>query len=190
MGGQRHGRFLQCEKVLQSLSEWIALVCRLCCRKPAAVWTQALPVGNGRLFRRRSEATPPTERGHRLVGREAGPAQPRAPKAVPQVRRLLREGHPAEAQTIATILENDWRAVVYQDPRIMAGTRVRPIPTASYNMGTRGRPTCPLAGRSLLRDWQRQSRAGCCESSRSGWRSRRCCCRPIARASSAGVQRR
>ena len=62
-------------------------------RQPAGAWTQALPVGNGRLaamvFGDVRQGAPPAERGHDLVGREARPEQPRGAKG--------RSGNPPSA---------------------------------------------------------------------------------------------
>ena len=74
-------------------------------RQPAGAWTQALPVGNGRLAamvfgdvrKERIQLNEDTI----WSGENRDRSNPEAPKAVPEIRRLLAEGHPAEAQALA-----------------------------------------------------------------------------------------
>jgi alpha-L-fucosidase 2 len=74
-------------------------------RQPAGAWTQALPVGNGRL----AAMVFGDVRKERLQlnqdtiwsGEKRDRSNPEAPKAFPEVRRLLLDGHPAEAQALA-----------------------------------------------------------------------------------------
>jgi alpha-L-fucosidase 2 len=74
-------------------------------RQPASAWTQALPVGNGRLaamvfgdFRKeRIQLNEDTV----WSGEKRDRSNPEASKAFPEVRRLLQEGHPALAQALA-----------------------------------------------------------------------------------------
>ncbi len=74
-------------------------------RQPAAQWTQALPVGNGRLA---AMVFGDVRREHLQLnedtvwsGEKRDRSNPEAPKAVPEIRRLLQEGHPAQAQQMA-----------------------------------------------------------------------------------------
>src|SRR5512138_1203028 len=74
-------------------------------RQPARQWTQALPVGNGRLA---AMVFGPVRREHVQLnedtvwsGEKRDRSNPEAQKAVPEIRRLLQEGHPAEAQRLA-----------------------------------------------------------------------------------------
>ncbi len=73
--------------------------------QPAAQWTQALPVGNGRLA---AMVFGDPGREHLQLnedtvwsGERRDRSNPEAPQAVPEIRRLLFEGHPAEAQALA-----------------------------------------------------------------------------------------
>jgi len=74
-------------------------------KQPAGAWTQALPVGNGRL----AAMVFGDARKERLQlnedtiwsGEKRDRSNPEASKAFPEVRRLLMEGHPAEAQALA-----------------------------------------------------------------------------------------
>ncbi|WP_321470100.1 glycoside hydrolase family 95 protein [uncultured Paludibaculum sp.] len=74
-------------------------------RQPAGTWTQALPVGNGRLAamvfggvqRDRIQLNEDTV----WSGERRDRSNPEASKAFPEIRRLLHEGHPAEAQALA-----------------------------------------------------------------------------------------
>ncbi len=74
-------------------------------RQPAGAWTQALPVGNGRLaamvFGDPARSICNSTRTPSGRARNATGATPRRPRAFPEVRRLLLEGHPAEAQALA-----------------------------------------------------------------------------------------
>jgi alpha-L-fucosidase 2 len=74
-------------------------------RQPAAAWTQALPVGNGRLA---AMVFGDARREHLQLnedtiwsGEMRDRSNPEASKAFPEVRRLLQEGHPAQAQALA-----------------------------------------------------------------------------------------
>ena len=74
-------------------------------RQPAGAWTQALPVGNGRLAamvfgdvrKERLQLNEDTV----WSGEKRDRSNPEASKAFPDVRRLLLEGHPAQAQALA-----------------------------------------------------------------------------------------
>jgi alpha-L-fucosidase 2 len=74
-------------------------------RQPAGAWTQALPVGNGRLAAMVFGDT----RKERLQlnedtiwsGEKRDRSNPEASKSFPEVRRLLLDGHPAQAQALA-----------------------------------------------------------------------------------------
>ena len=73
--------------------------------QPAGRWTEALPVGNGRLAamvfgdlrRERIQLNEDTV----WSGEKRDRSNPDAQKSVPEIRRLLQEGHPAEAQRLA-----------------------------------------------------------------------------------------
>ncbi|HYZ85000.1 MAG TPA: glycoside hydrolase family 95 protein [Bryobacteraceae bacterium] len=74
-------------------------------RQPARQWTEALPVGNGRLA---AMIFGDVRREHLQLnedtvwsGEKRDRSNPQAPKAVSEIRRLLQEGHPAEAQRLA-----------------------------------------------------------------------------------------
>ena len=74
-------------------------------RQPAGAWTQALPVGNGRLA---AMIFGDVRREHLQLnedtvwsGEKRDRNNPEASKAFPEVRRLLLEGHPAQAQALA-----------------------------------------------------------------------------------------
>src|ERR1700758_1157742 len=74
-------------------------------RQPARAWTEALPVGNGRLA---AMVFGDTRREHVQLnedtvwsGEKRDRSNPQASKTVPEIRRLLQEGHPAEAQALA-----------------------------------------------------------------------------------------
>ncbi|HVN05934.1 MAG TPA: glycoside hydrolase family 95 protein [Bryobacteraceae bacterium] len=74
-------------------------------RQPAREWTQALPVGNGRLA---AMIFGDTRREHLQLnedtvwsGARRNRSNPEASQAFPEVRRLLEEGHPAQAQEMA-----------------------------------------------------------------------------------------
>ncbi len=78
---------------------------RLWYRQPARTWTEALPVGNGRLAamvfgdvrRERLQLNEDTV----WSGEKRDRSNPEAPKAVPEIRRLLEQGRVAEAQRMA-----------------------------------------------------------------------------------------
>ena len=74
-------------------------------RQPAGAWTQALPVGNGRLA---AMVFGTVRKEHIQLnedtvwsGEKRDRSYPEAPKALAQIRRLLVEGHPAQAQALA-----------------------------------------------------------------------------------------
>src|SRR4051794_5465851 len=74
-------------------------------QQPAGAWTQALPVGNGRLA---AMVFGDVRKEHLQLnedtvwsGEKRDRANPEASKAFPEVRRLLMEGHPAQAQALA-----------------------------------------------------------------------------------------
>lgn len=74
-------------------------------RQPASAWTQALPVGNGRLA---AMVFGDIRKEHLQLnedtvwsGEKRDRSNPEASKTFPEVRRLLLEGHPAEAQALA-----------------------------------------------------------------------------------------
>src|SRR2546430_2913297 len=73
--------------------------------QPAREWTQALPIGNGRLA---AMIFGDPRREHLQLnedtvwsGEKRDRSNPAAAGAVPQIRRLLEEGHPAQAQQLA-----------------------------------------------------------------------------------------
>ena len=78
---------------------------RLWYRQPAATWTQALPVGNGRLaamvFGDPAKEHLQLNEDTIWTGEKRDRSNPAAPKAVPEIRRLIQEGHPAQAQVLA-----------------------------------------------------------------------------------------
>ncbi len=74
-------------------------------RQPAGEWVQALPVGNGRLA---AMVFGDVRREHLQLnedtvwsGEKRDRSNPAAPEAVPRIRELLAQGHPAEAQEMA-----------------------------------------------------------------------------------------
>jgi alpha-L-fucosidase 2 len=74
-------------------------------RQPAAQWVQALPVGNGRLA---AMVFGDVRKEHLQMnedtvwsGDKRDRSNPEAARSVPEIRRLLQEGHPAEAQALA-----------------------------------------------------------------------------------------
>ena len=78
---------------------------RLWYRQPAQQWTQALPVGNGRLaamvFGVAGKEHIQLNEDTIWSGDKHDRSNPEAAKSVPEIRRLLMEGHPAEAQALA-----------------------------------------------------------------------------------------
>ena len=74
-------------------------------RQPAAAWTEALPIGNGRLaamvFGGAGKEHIQLNEDTVWSGEKRDRSNPDAPKAVPEIRRLLFEGHPAQAQALA-----------------------------------------------------------------------------------------
>src|SRR5512141_3116500 len=74
-------------------------------RQPAGAWTEALPGGNGRLA---AMVFGDARKEHLQLneetvwsGEKRDRSNPEASKAFPEVRRLLLEGHPAQAQALA-----------------------------------------------------------------------------------------
>ena len=74
-------------------------------RQAAAQWVQALPIGNGRLA---AMVFGDVRKEHLQLnedtvwsGDKRDRSNPEASKSVPEIRRLLQEGHPAEAQALA-----------------------------------------------------------------------------------------
>jgi alpha-L-fucosidase 2 len=78
---------------------------RLWYRQSAQQWTQALPVGNGRLaamvFGVVGKEHIQLNEDTVWSGDKHDRSNPEAAKSVPEIRRLLMEGHPAEAQALA-----------------------------------------------------------------------------------------
>jgi len=74
-------------------------------RQPAGAWNQALPVGNGRLaamvFGDPHKEHIQLNEDTIWSGEKRDRSNPEAAKAVPEIRRLLMEGHPADAQKLA-----------------------------------------------------------------------------------------
>ena len=74
-------------------------------RLPAGGWTQALPVGNGRLaamvFGTVGKEHIQLNEDTVWSGEKRDRSNPEAPQALAQIRRLLMEGHPAQAQALA-----------------------------------------------------------------------------------------
>ena len=74
-------------------------------KQPAGAWTEALPVGNGRLaamvfgdtLKERLQLNEDTV----WSGEKRDRSNPEASKSFPEVRRLLLDGHPAQAQALA-----------------------------------------------------------------------------------------
>src|ERR1019366_6966157 len=78
---------------------------RLWYRQPAQQWVQALPIGNGRLA---AMVFGDVRKEHLQLnedtvwsGHKHDRSNPEASKSVPEIRRLLEQGHPAEAQALA-----------------------------------------------------------------------------------------
>ena len=74
-------------------------------QQPAAQWVQALPIGNGRLA---AMMFGDVRKEHLQLnedtvwsGDKRDRSNPEASKFVPEIRRLLEEDHPAEAQALA-----------------------------------------------------------------------------------------
>ncbi len=93
---------------------------RLWYRQPAAKWTEALPVGNGRLA---AMVFGDVRREHLQLnedtvwsGEKRDRTNPAAPKAVPEIRRLIQQGRVAEAQAMAdkTLISIPRALPVYQ----------------------------------------------------------------------------
>jgi alpha-L-fucosidase 2 len=89
-------------------------------RQPAQQWVQALPVGNGRLAAMvfgdvRKEHVQLNE-DTIWSGDKHDRSNPAAAKAIPEIRRLLMEGHPAQAQAMAdkTLISIPKALPVYQ----------------------------------------------------------------------------
>ena len=74
-------------------------------RQPAGAWTQALPVGNGRLaamvFGGAGKEHLQLNEDTVWSGEKRDRSNPEASKSFPEVRRLLLEGRPAQAQALA-----------------------------------------------------------------------------------------
>ncbi|MEP7352945.1 MAG: glycoside hydrolase family 95 protein, partial [Acidobacteriota bacterium] len=86
--------------VVAQTSDW-----KLWYRQPAAKWVEALPVGNGRLAAMvfgdpRKEHIQLNE-DTVWSGEKRDRSNPEAPAAIPEIRRLLQAGHPADAQKLA-----------------------------------------------------------------------------------------
>ena len=99
----------------QSRDDW-----KLWYRQPATKWVEALPVGNGRLAAMvfgdpRKEHIQLNE-DTVWSGEKRDRSNPEAPTAIPEIRRLLQEGHPAEAQKLAdrAMISNPRALPVYQ----------------------------------------------------------------------------
>lgn len=79
---------------------------RLWYRQPAGVWTEALPVGNGRLgamvFGRVAQERLQLNEDTLWAGAPYQPANPQAREALPQVRALLAQGRYSEATALAS----------------------------------------------------------------------------------------
>jgi alpha-L-fucosidase 2 len=78
---------------------------KLWCRQPAGAWTEVLPVRNGRLA---AMVFGTVRKEHIQLnedtvwsGEKRDRSNPEAPQALAQIRRLLVEGHPAQAQALA-----------------------------------------------------------------------------------------
>jgi alpha-L-fucosidase 2 len=78
---------------------------RLWYRQPASVWTEALPVGNGRLgamvFGGAGTETLQLNEDTLWTGGPYDPTNPLAHDALPEVRRLIAAGHFAQAESLA-----------------------------------------------------------------------------------------
>lgn len=78
---------------------------RLWYRKPATAWTEALPVGNGRVgamvFGGAARETLQLNEDTLWTGGPYAPTNPQAHAALPEVRRLIFEGKFAEAEALA-----------------------------------------------------------------------------------------
>jgi alpha-L-fucosidase 2 len=78
---------------------------RLWYRAPAANWNAALPIGNGRLgamvFGGVEQERLQLNEDSVWAGRKLDRINPAAAQAIPEVRRLLREGRPADAEALA-----------------------------------------------------------------------------------------
>jgi alpha-L-fucosidase 2 len=89
-------------------------------KQPAAAWTQALPVGNGRLaamvFGDAAKEHIQLNEDTIWSGEKRDRSNPAAPTAILEVRRLLQEGHPAQAQALAdkTVISIPRALPVYQ----------------------------------------------------------------------------
>jgi hypothetical protein len=81
------------------------LLPKLWYRQPAREWTQALPVGNGRLaammFGDPRQEHLQLNEDMVWSGEKRDRSNPAAAGAVPEIQRLLQEGHPAQAQEMA-----------------------------------------------------------------------------------------
>ena len=74
-------------------------------RAPAANWNEALPVGNGRLgamvFGGVADERLQLNEDTVWAGEKRDRINPGAAKAIPEIRRLLSEGKPVEAEALA-----------------------------------------------------------------------------------------
>lgn len=93
---------------------------RLWYRKPAAEWTQALPVGNGRIgamvFGGLEVERLQLNEDTLWSGGPYNPVNPAAREGLPEVRRLIAEGRYAEAQDLAneTLMARPLQQMAYQ----------------------------------------------------------------------------
>jgi alpha-L-fucosidase 2 len=94
--------------ILLSLASVLAAADRphiLWYKQPAAPWTEALPIGNGRLavmvFGKTDDERIQLNEDTVWPGSKKNRDNPAAPAAVPEVRRLLLEGHVTEAEALA-----------------------------------------------------------------------------------------
>ena len=89
-------------------------------RAPAATWGEALPIGNGRLgamvFGGTTDERLQLNEDSVWAGQKLDRINPAAAKAIPEVRRLLAEGKPAEAEALAdkAIISTPRRMPPYQ----------------------------------------------------------------------------
>ena len=93
---------------------------RLWYRAPAATWNDALPIGNGRLgamvFGGIVEERLQLNEDTVWAGEKRDRVNPGAAEALPEVRRLIAAGHPADAETLAdkTMIATTRRLPPYQ----------------------------------------------------------------------------
>ncbi|HZD53070.1 MAG TPA: glycoside hydrolase family 95 protein, partial [Woeseiaceae bacterium] len=105
-------------------------------RRPARYWVEALPVGNGRLgamvFGGTNRERLQLNEDTLWAGGPYDPSRPEACAALPDVRRLIREGHYREAQELAEadLMARPLRQMPYQtlgDLRIESPGREEPV---------------------------------------------------------------